>query len=767
MTNLFAKSDPRITLKQHIKDGLAVWKNLKKCFPMAPFCSKKENYWELLEIAIIMHDLGKAHNAFQKVLCGEDNDWFGQRHELFSLPFVNALEQPDEDKLLISRIVAAHHRTYSFLENFIDKNYDEDSVEFEEEFQRVDQVGAKQIVNSFIDNLFDENLFIEPVHPNSVIVPYKEEVKTFKRGRTDKLELQHTMLLFMGAFHHCDHLSSAFVTEFPVLEDKCFTFLDQLESSLLNKNKSFYLHQKKAANIKGNVILTAPTGSGKTETSILWLRNQLNQTGQGRVFYVLPFTASINAMYERLSHPQKGFGNDVVGMLHGKLGAYLYESFFEDSGNLIDTKSKIKEIKQTFKNLETPVKVITPFQLLKHLFGLKGFEKGIFEWVGGYFIFDEIHAYDPEVTAQIIVLLEFLSQKMEANLFVMTATLPSFLKDRIGEAIGSYKEIKAERALYDSFMRHRVFLLEGKIIDSLNKINEDLDNGKSVLVVCNTVDQAREVYNEIDSISDKLLIHGRFTAQDRAKIERDLHNNSPQLLVGTQAIEVSLDIDYDIIYTEPAPLDALIQRFGRVNRKQKKNPCPCIVFQDRNERDEFIYPEEVITATLKVLKDIQSKNKGLIKEADLQIYIDEVYPEYNEDEQSKFDKIYALLTWSVNTLIPFEHSKDKEEDFYRQFDGIKVLPAFYESEYQSRLKRFDFIGAEQLKVSIRKSWFARLSQDSLIHKCQYLVYKSSSGEKDITKAYYRIDKWYRPEIGLNLYKDEAPKYLSNEDEIIS
>jgi CRISPR-associated endonuclease/helicase Cas3 len=50
-------------------------------------------------------------------------------------------------------------------------------------------------------------------------------------------------------------------------------------------------------------------------------------------------------------------------------------------------------------------------------------------------------------------------------------------------------------------------------------------------------------------------------------------------LIGTQAIEVSLDIDYDVIFSDPAPLDALIQRFGRVNRKRLKSPCPCLVFK--------------------------------------------------------------------------------------------------------------------------------------------------------------------------------------------
>ena len=83
------------------------------------------------------------------------------------------------------------------------------------------------------------------------------------------------------------------------------------------------------------------------------------------------------------------------------MAEYIENKFSDD--DYIEKKNLI----ETYKTLVTPVKVTTPFQLLKHIFGLKGFEKGIFEWCGGYFIFDEIHAYNPAVFAQIKVLLEF------------------------------------------------------------------------------------------------------------------------------------------------------------------------------------------------------------------------------------------------------------------------------------------------------------------------------------------------------------------------
>ncbi len=213
---------------------------------------------------------------------------------------------------------------------------------------------------------------------------------------------------------------------------------------------------------------------------------------------------------------------------------------------------------------------------MKHLFGLKGFEQGIFEWAGAYFIFDEIHAYSPEVFAQIKVLLEYAVNHLQVKVMIMTATLPSFLRVEIEKALGIYSEIKADKILYESFDRHKVVLKEGLLANSLGLIIDDLNAGTKVLIVCNTVIQSQQVFDHLkDHAPNAVLLHSAFTGEDRTKHEKILKEgesdeDSVQLLVGTQAIEVSLDIDYDVIYSEPAPIDALIQRFGRVNRNRKK-----------------------------------------------------------------------------------------------------------------------------------------------------------------------------------------------------
>jgi CRISPR-associated endonuclease/helicase Cas3 len=763
-SEILAKSEPQITLKQHILDGLVILKLLKKAFPKLPIADSNR-FWELLYLCVICHDLGKTHIEFQRMLRNLSNQWHRQRHELYSLPFIDALEIDEPEKKLIKQVVAGHHKNYEELYLLIEHSYQQDNhnsfsldiendtkFSFEKEFkQRLNFESVSALLKEFNLNISKTNAII----PKRLILDY----------RRNPLKINHEdyfpLLLLLGAFKQCDHLSSAFISDIQMLSNTNFQYLENKRTELLRNGFDFYPHQKEASITEGNVILTAPTGSGKTETSILWLQKQMQVSGQGRVFYILPFTASINAMYERL-------GNDMgdknkVGLLHGKLSSYL-DSLVERENPAISKEKRnylIHKIKDDYQTIVTPLKVATPFQLLKHIFGLKGFEKGMFEWVGGYFIFDEIHAYNPNVFAQIIVLIEFAVKYLNVKVFIMTATLPQFLKTELQKAVGSYTEISAKTELYQLFTRHKVVLKEGLLANKLNIIQTDLDEGKKVLVVCNTVEQSQKVYATLQS-EHKVLLHGSFNAEDRNKKESKLKDDNVKLLIGTQAIEVSLDIDYDIIYTEPAPIDALIQRFGRVNRKREKGICPCVVFKERNDSDHYIYSnQEVIDRTLEALGWFSVN----IQEQDLQKAIDYVYPNWTEKDEEDYRLTKTLLQNYVEQLSPFLHSDKSEEDFYKQFDGIKVLPAKCEGDFKNYLNQFEFIKAESLKVQITKSRFAGLIKSEDIVLKTY-AFESSNKDNLLQTKYFVINRRYTEELGLEIKENEDTEIVRNFDEIM-
>ena len=745
---VLAKSEPPIPLKQHIDECLSVYESLQNAFGRLPV-NDLNRFWELVRLGIVFHDLGKSHTGFQKMLEGNPKNWYHQRHELFSTPFIDRLNLPEGDKLLIKLIVAGHHKDFSFLFDHIQHGYktgedifsltEDGKLDWEEETRKIDD----RFIQSFLKE-YQVSLKASPLAlPMQLVKDY-----TRKPVNTTSINFRE-LLLAAGALKQCDHLASGGIFKVNVLEEKHFDFLYETKWAP-------YFHQQKASETNGNIVLTAPTGSGKTEASLMWLHKQMKENGQGRTFYILPFTASINAMFERLDEKMQG-NNEIVGVVHGKLSEYIESRFGEEKYSKQNEKLKL-ELKESFRALVPPLKVATPFQLLKSIFGLKGFEKGIFEMSGGYFIFDEIHAYDPEVTAQIKVLIEFATQFLNVKVCIMTATLPTFLKKEFTDAIGEHSEISADAQLYQSFIRHRIKVADGLLSEHIDDIQQRLDTGEKVLVVSNTVRQAQDIYNRLE-VSKKVLLHSAFNGTDRNQKEAKLMSDDVKLLVGTQAIEVSLDIDYDVLFTEPAPLDALLQRFGRVNRhrvnEKYRPPCDCIIFSERKDVDKYIYKnDEVIARTLDALRTIQSNNSGIVAETELQFYIDQVYPNWSEKEKEDFDRVYTHLSADVReNLAPFIYYPHREEEFEKQFDGIKVLPSILKKEYQELLETNKFIKAESLKVSITTRRFASLISKDGIHR-DVLSFQLLEKEEIKEQPYFIIDRKYDSELGLQLDVEE-------------
>lgn len=735
---VLAKSKPAITLNDHIKDCLNIFEQLKVCIPNIPI-ENKESFWKLLKAAIVFHDMGKAHGEFQKLLSGKRNSWYSQRHELFSVLYINSLDFTDEEKEVLSQAIIGHHKSLSELNSFVSHNYQFDELEGEcclnygEESNKINDSKVFEIAKSFGFSETKKNAI------DVCELVKKERKKDYTQNDKNFL----LRLLLIGGLKQCDHLASAGILNLQKIEINDLDFLF---------NHPLYEHQEKSSKSKGNVILSAPTGSGKTETSFLWLRNQIEELGQGRVFYILPYTASINAMYERLN---KEIPSETpkVGLIHGKLSQYIENKICSESFVDADDKRRLVE---DFKTMVTPVKVTTPFQLLKYIFGLKGFEKGMTEWAGSYFIFDEIHAYDAHVFAQIIALLKFVTNKLGVKTMVMTATLPDFMKQELANAIGNHHDISASEELYLKFTRHKIHLLDCSITDYLSPIQSDINAGKKVLVVCNSVEQSQLMYLHLKS-ENKVLLHGAFNADDRYEKEKQLSSDSINLLIGTQAIEVSLDIDFDVLYTEPAPLDALIQRFGRINRKRKKGLCPCFVFKERNNKDKYIYKDEsVISRTIEALVEIVEKHDGIVNENEWQNAINIVYPDWNKEQKEEFKNTLNILEeFLYNRLEPLSHNSAKEDEFYSQFSGIKVLPISLVDEYQKRLSQNAFVKSEALFVQIRESRFAGMIKNGAIKK-ETFAFEKQTEDSIVEKNTFVIHCKYNSELGLQINESESP-----------
>ncbi len=677
MTNLcLAKFSPDELLECHTYNALNVMKSLIKTF----FWIKEfvgENFWELLFYSIVLHDIGKCAKGFQK----NPKKW-GYRHELLSVPFVEFLDYDKDEKNLIALAILTHHKYIDELDNerqIIPRKHKDAYIEKVEEL-----LENKDYLNKFFFpriNDWEKRILKKKLKKFSLPDDWEENIKNFDFNKLlewyeiNKEKYKMKLIFLKGLLNACDHLASA--GEYKILT------LPNLKDRIFEKIESPRELQRRALCVDGNAILKAPTGYGKTETALLWSFANLDKVGNkkviypNRIFYILPYKASINAMYERLKGkylPEDG----MVAILHSSSHYYLYASGHE-----------YKRLTSLYRKIYSPVKVLTPFQIMKAFFGVGFYEMELSELAKSLLIFDEIHAYEPNIIGIILGMLEILINDYKAKALVMSATMPTFLEELFIELLKPV-EIKMEEENPDEFTRHKIKIVDGNILDILDELEvcggyfvfRHYKLEKPTLIACNTVDRAIEVYKNLKEKGfNVLLIHGRFTYGDREELEKKVKNNldSYDFVVATQVIEVSLDISFNSILTEPAPLDALIQRFGRVNRHGWKNGIikDVHILTEGSEKDKYVYKKWMVENSLKVLQELDGE---YLRESKIQELIDEVY----RNPKEIIDEILKTKNTSIdlfNELTPLYKSRD-ENKFYELFKGLEVVPIKYSGKVQ-------------------------------------------------------------------------------------
>lgn len=738
---ILAKKDPDETLLEHTENALKVFKSIKDAYPETTQICGVPDFWEHLFYSIFLHDFGKAASGFQKSLCGEEK--WKYRHEVLSAGFTSGLEYENESREAIALAIITHHKDVSYLREkyridsnpLTKKRYIEKLQELTPNFEELREIQRKipELSKKYLG--FELNKFKEIKSIEEMVDPYKNSVKPYKKQLdNDELTVLHGKygIFLKGFLTACDHLASG----------GKYSLLSGIEDIRAVYNFSeLRKTQSQSLETKGDAFLIAPTGTGKTEAALFWSYANQNPGRSKRVFYLLPYTASINAMYKRL---QKDFkAPELIGIQHGKAMYYLYQSF-ENEDYLTATK-KAKQVKSLTDKIYRPYKIATPHQVLKPMFGIRGFEQNLAEMSGALFIMDEIHAYDAHMTALILETLKIL-KSYQANFLIMSATLPSFLKEMFKQDLKIETEISFTELELDEFTRHRVSVLKGGILDNLDLIRKELAHKKKVLVVCNTVAQAQKIYKLLSQgIENSGLIHGRFILRDREKIESKLKNLN--LLVGTQAIEVSLDIDYDVLFSEPAPLDALIQRFGRINRKgwEEKIIKPVYVFEEGSEKDKYVYKnQKLVSKSLELLS-----KESVLGESRIQELVDEVYSSgYQGSDLESFEKVKKIFPNFYSKIVPFINEKENQDKFYELYNSVEVVPIQFKLEYLEEIESKRYFEAMKYIISINFGQYQKLMHDNQIQIDSDMIFAS-------------VD--YNSELGLLLDSEDTIMGFFNKD----
>ncbi|WP_061250259.1 CRISPR-associated helicase/endonuclease Cas3 [Leptospira alstonii] len=369
-------------------------------------------------------------------------------------------------------------------------------------------------------------------------------------------------------------------------------------------------------------ILEDATGAGKTEAALI-LTHRLMQKNDYSGFYVgLPTMATANGMYKRMREVyRKLYTKDSLPSLVLAHGARDLSDSFRDSliaDNVIredlnysskyekDSEESASAVCKVWladnrkKSLLADVGVGTIDQALLSVLSVKFQSLRMFGLSRKVLVLDEVHSYDPYMAELICSLLK-TQAAIGASVILLSATLPKVLRQKFSESFAfgldtELQEIKREAYPLVSLVTNRSEVDETSIATRkevnrkvnveflfdqervFQKILEMSNEGKCVCWIRNTVSDASAAFSFLYSkLGDRvLLFHSRFAMGDRLNIESrvlenfgsksDQKSRKGKVVVATQVVEQSLDLDFDCLITDLAPIDLILQRAGRLHR---------------------------------------------------------------------------------------------------------------------------------------------------------------------------------------------------------
>lgn len=339
----------------------------------------------------------------------------------------------------------------------------------------------------------------------------------------------------------------------------------------------------------GVYVLEAPMGLGKTEAA-LYVAYRLLAAGEASgIYFALPTQLTSNKIYERFNDFLAGVLAPECRhrslLLHGK--AWLLDTEMGEEG-----RPGGAWFNHAKRGLLAPFAVGTIDQALMAAMNVKhGFVRA-FGLAGKVVILDEVHTYDAYTSTLLNALVELL-RELHCTVIILSATLN---RERRQQLLGASVSEEAY-PLISAASRHQPVrewpvpsgpghAVNMRLLDdpqaALAEALERASRGQQVLWIENTVIEAQERYLDLAARAAELgidcgLLHSRFTADDRQRIEDrwvglfgkngwQERTRQGRILVGTQILEQSLDIDADFLVSRFAPTDMLLQRLGRLWR---------------------------------------------------------------------------------------------------------------------------------------------------------------------------------------------------------
>lgn len=644
---------------------------------------------DLIFFSAYFHDIGKATIEFQNTIKSGTQSYHPLYGAFLLLGIKDFDYKDDGFSNLLVVVVLSHHSLFP-------KQYNESNYEFTflsnyMDFQNNYKVIYQKIFNRECLYDFDFKEVKKESFRKYIDILEKQHAKI---NNTNKFRMLYTYV--SGILNLADWIaSSRFAQTTPPITT--FEFIpskkDFISHLTFDRLRDF---QDELADCTQSVLVEIPTGEGKTEGSLLWaIKNIYNENT--KIIYTLPTQTTSNKLYERV---QNFFDKNECGLIHSNAKIFLEKEYERDNG-VVDEHFKSDFL--VSKSFNKPVTVSTIDSLLKYFINIGRFNIATKNFLNSVIIIDEVHSYDFKLMGFLKRFLE-LCYEYDVKVCLMSASIPNKIKELLN--IKDYPLI-TENDLFKK-KANEIIKRDYELDDDFDFIFEKFEESKNILIIRNTVKSATDTYKYFKDtfsldVEEIILYHSTFKKKDKQKKENlifeKLASKKTFILVATQIVEVSLDIDFDVMFTDNAPIDSLIQRFGRVNRKKNEN----------NKGEIYIYKyfkafpyrnSYLLDLTFKVVQD------GYFELGEYVTWLNIVYDKLFEIDKSinnevsrLFNEAYKKYDETIKKLSGINKSQDNYDlrditfqkndyllyddymDEKTTYDYTISLPIYLEKEY--------------------------------------------------------------------------------------
>lgn len=645
------------TLEQHLLSCNSLFEQLISNKFISESFIEPELLHTLRQVLIFFHDLGKATIFFQQRIIAatkEENPEFEAKNreyiELFDrvhkkraeqelnknrylghhaalgayMQFATTCIEDELVKLLILEIIKRHH---GYLHNYDVAEFIIDEIELNLYQQQKDalitELFTPLLANSGCCSMPDSNEWqnsldlLKKQRKINAILKCLFEQKTLRY-----FFLQHFLFSLLLSADKGDVMTTNkdIISPNQYLPSGVVDTYKQLAFKGLPTKSIDELREEAYGNIAINIVkhasenffsITLPTGMGKTLSAYnaaILLQNQI-QPKAYRIIYCLPFTSIIDQNEDILTKIFKSSNLDTSLIAKNHHLASLKEEYNE-------LTLSYSEAEYLTEGWEQEVVVTTFVQLLESIFtnqnkSLRKFHN----MTNAIILLDEVQNIPPKFYPLIETTFERMSAYFNTKFIFITATQPLLFADHDQKLIELTDPTKQLTKSY--FLKQNRTELHTHLLSAHQKLTDDelsqiiqtdweQQPDASFLVICNTIKQAQYLFQSIKTGADpKYFLSASILPCLRKDIINTVKDNTSkgirQLLVSTQVVEAGVDIDFNVVYRDFAPLDCINQSAGRCNRNGLSR-MPGAVKLFHSGKSKFIYDDILLNITQTILQ---------------------------------------------------------------------------------------------------------------------------------------------------------------------